>query len=54
MSVVAKSMLACMSLTCEVDDIGLCEGHALVLYVYITDDAEGDGPVLTYYIPAHE
>lgn len=34
--------------------LGICEGHALVLYVYIADDAEGDGPVLTYYIPAHE
>jgi hypothetical protein len=24
-----------------------------VVYVYITDDMGGEGPMLTYYIPAH-
>jgi len=52
-SVVAKSMLACIILYEKVD-VGICEGHALVLYVYITDEVSGEGPVVTYYIPAHD
>jgi hypothetical protein len=35
-------------------DLGICDGHALVLYVFITDDDVAEGPVLTYYIPAHD
>ena len=32
---------------------GICVDCALVVYVYITDDMGGEGPMLTYYIPAH-
>lgn len=52
---VAKSMLAC-TLSPTFDDVdreGICVDCALVVYVYITDDMGADGPMLTYYIPAH-
>ncbi|GAO48664.1 checkpoint clamp complex protein Hus1 [Saitoella complicata NRRL Y-17804] len=41
-SVVAKRVIACF-----------CEGHALVLYVYVTEPEEEASAVLTYYIPIH-
>ena len=50
----AKRMLACMSPVLLRLTVGICEGHALVLYVFITDDDVTEGPVLTYYIPAHD
>jgi len=52
---VAKSMLACnfSSLLKRVDRSGICVDCALVVYVYITDEMGADGPMLTYYIPAH-
>jgi Hus1-like protein len=34
-------------------DVGICDGHALVLYAFISED-DTEGPVLTYYIPAHD
>jgi Hus1-like protein len=57
-SVVAKSMLACtfpssLSSRPVGNNVGICVDRALVLYVYITDDTSGEGPMLTYYIPAH-
>ena len=32
--------------------IGICQGHCVILYVYIGDVADAGG-VLTFYIPAH-
>ena len=55
-SVVAKSMLACIlppTSSLGVLIAGICVDRALVVYVYITDDTGGEGPMLTYYIPAH-